>query len=120
MQRNRDLVEAWQKELPKLQLALGSTSCAAMLTDASGVLMGATCVRRAHERLMPVVTRPGVNLWEEAVGTTAPGVAARTGKAVTILGAEHFFNEVDAMHCAAAPIDEFTELSWSKRPVNLP
>jgi len=104
LQRNRDLVEAWQKELPKLQLALGSTSCAAMLTDASGVLIGATCVGRAHERLMPVVTRTGVNLCEEAVGTTAPGVAARTGQAVTILGAEHFFNEVDAMHCAAAPI----------------
>jgi transcriptional regulator of acetoin/glycerol metabolism len=75
-----------------------------MLTDATGVLVGATCVGRSHEQIMPIATRTGVNLCEEAVGTTAPGVAARTGKAVSVDGAEHFFDAVKAMHCAAAPI----------------
>ena len=75
-----------------------------MLTDATGVLVASCCSGRAHEDLMPVATRIGVNLSEEAVGTTAPGVVARTGKATTVLGAEHFFQSVRNMHCAAAPI----------------
>lgn len=104
LQKNRALHNAWLQEMPQFQAVLGTTSCAAMLTDGSGVLIAATCVGRAHERLMPIATRLGVNLAEEAVGTTAPGVAARTGQAVVVYAAEHFFEDVKAMHCAAAPI----------------
>lgn len=102
--KNRDLRLAWAEELPRLESILSSTSCAAMLTDATGVLIGASCVGRSHERLMPVATRLGVNLSEDAVGTTAPGVATRTGKPVCVMGGEHFFDSVQDMHCAAAPI----------------
>jgi sigma-54 dependent transcriptional regulator, acetoin dehydrogenase operon transcriptional activator AcoR len=104
LRKNQTLHEAWLAELPQIQSALGTTSCAAMLTDATGVLIGAACVGRAHERLMPVATRIGVDLSEEAIGTTAPGVVVRTRQAVTVLGAEHFFDDVGVMHCAAAPI----------------
>ena len=104
MLKNRQLHEAWQGELRELDAMLAATSCAAMLTEPSGVLIGATCAGRAHEHLMPVATRLGVNLSEEAVGTTAPGVVARTGQAVTVHSAEHFFEHVRSMHCAAAPI----------------
>lgn len=102
--KNRQLVQAWTDELPRLESILSSTSCAAMLTDAKGVLIGSSCVGRSHEELMPIATRLGVNLSEDAVGTTAPGVAARTGKAVSVQGGEHFFECVKQMHCAAAPI----------------
>lgn len=102
--KNRHLHEAWLAELPQIETALGTTSCAAMLTDATGVLIGAACVGRAHERVMLVATRIGVDLSEEAVGTTAPGVVVRSRQAVTVQGAEHFFDDVGAMHCAAAPI----------------
>lgn len=104
LQRNRSLHEAWLAELPHLQMLLGTTSCAAMLTDGSGVLIGATCTGRPHESLMPVATRVGVDLSEEAVGTTAPGVVVRTGQPVCVLGSEHFFEGVRQMHCAAVPI----------------
>jgi transcriptional regulator of acetoin/glycerol metabolism len=104
LQKNRLLHAAWVEGLPQLQGVLGRTFCAAMLTDATGVLIGATCVGRSHENLMPVATRTGVNLSEEAVGTTAPGVVARTGQPVRVDGAEHFFDDVRHMHCAAAPI----------------
>lgn len=53
---------------------------------------------------MPVATRIGVNLSEEAVGTTAPGVVTRTGQPVSVIGGEHFFESVKVMHCSAAPI----------------
>lgn len=104
LQKNRVLLHAWLDELPKLETILSNTSCAAMLTDATGVIVASCCVGRAHESLMPVATRLGVNLSEEAVGTNAPGLVARTGKATSVLGAEHFFESVAGMHCAAAPI----------------
>jgi transcriptional regulator of acetoin/glycerol metabolism len=102
--KSQPLRQAWLEELPRVEAILGSTSCSAMLTDAKGVLIGSSCVGRSHEELMPVATRLGVDLSEAAVGTTAPGVAARTGKPVCVLGGEHFFDSVRAMHCAAAPI----------------
>jgi sigma-54 dependent transcriptional regulator, acetoin dehydrogenase operon transcriptional activator AcoR len=104
LMKNRPLHQAWMAEVPRLEATLSSTSCTAMLTDATGVLIGSVCVGRSHEALMPVVTRLGVNLSEDAVGTTAPGVAARTGKPVCVVGGEHFFDSVKEMHCAAAPI----------------
>jgi transcriptional regulator of acetoin/glycerol metabolism len=104
LQKNHLLHQAWEQELSNLQAVLGRSSCAAMLTDATGVLIGATCVGRPHEHLMPVATRIGVNLSEEAVGTTAPGVVARTGQPVCVVGGEHFFDAINTMHCAAAPI----------------
>jgi sigma-54 dependent transcriptional regulator, acetoin dehydrogenase operon transcriptional activator AcoR len=51
-----------------------------------------------------VAHRIGVNFAEEAVGTTAPGIVARTGKQASVQGAEHFSESVHFMHCAAAPI----------------
>jgi sigma-54 dependent transcriptional regulator, acetoin dehydrogenase operon transcriptional activator AcoR len=104
LMKNRDLHQAWMAEVPRLEATLSTTSCTAMLTDATGVLIGSVCVGRSHEALMPVATRLGVNLSEDAVGTTAPGVAARTGKPVCVLGGEHFFDSVKEMYCAAAPI----------------
>lgn len=82
--KNGHLHQAWRDELPRLESILSSTRCAAMLIDATGVLIGASCVGRSHEQLMPVATRPGLNLSDDAVGTTAPGVAARTGLATRL------------------------------------
>ena len=108
LQKNRHLLEAWLEVSPTLETVLGTTSCAAMLTDHTGVIIGACCAGRAHEELMPVATRIGVDLSEEAVGTTAPGVVARTGKPVCVLGPDHFFENVRNMQCAAAPIRDIT------------
>lgn len=108
LQKNRSLIDAWNAEVPLLESILKSTSCAAMLTDGTGVLIAATCAGRSHEHLMPIATRIGVNLSEEAVGTTAPGVVARTGQAVNVVGAEHFFDSVKVMSCSAAPIRDRT------------
>ncbi len=104
LQKNHHLMDAWYAELHSLETVLGPTSCAAMLIDASGVLVGAACAGRSHERIMPIATRLGVDLSEDAVGTTAPGVAARTGQSLRVLGAEHYFDDVRDMNCAAAPI----------------
>jgi transcriptional regulator of acetoin/glycerol metabolism len=104
LQKNRLLRDAWLADAGELNSVLGATNCGAMLIDPSGVLIGATSSRRMHEKITPVAHRIGVNFAEEAVGTTAPGIVARTGKQACVQGAEHFFESVNFMHCAAAPI----------------
>jgi transcriptional regulator of acetoin/glycerol metabolism len=104
LQKNRLLRDAWLADASELDAVLGATNCGAMLTDPSGVLIGATSSRRMHEKITPVAHRIGVNFAEEAVGTTAPGIVARTGKQASVQGAEHFSECVKFMHCAAAPI----------------
>jgi transcriptional regulator of acetoin/glycerol metabolism len=104
LQKNHLLRDAWLAEAAEINAVLGVTLCGAILTDASGVLIGATETKRTHEKITPVAHRIGVNFSEEALGTTAPGIVARTGKAVCVQGGEHYFASVSAMHCAAAPI----------------
>jgi sigma-54 dependent transcriptional regulator, acetoin dehydrogenase operon transcriptional activator AcoR len=105
LRSNRELLEAAADELQRLGVTLAGTSGTAILTDAQGVIIGTTFTpSRSHERLMPVTTRIGVNLAEEVVGTTAPGITARSGQASAVMGSEHFFGNVHTMFCAAAPI----------------
>lgn len=105
LRASRELLDAASHELDRLRVTLAGTTSTALLTDAQGVIVGSTFAQaRAHERLMPVTTRVGVNLAEEAVGTTAPGITARTAQSSVVLGGEHFFGNVQVMHCAAAPI----------------
>lgn len=102
---NRQLLEAAAAEMERLGETLARTAGTAILTDAQGVVIGSTFSQpRSHESLMPVAARLGVNLSEEAVGTTAPGITARSGQACVVRGAEHFFRNVITMNCAAAPI----------------
>ncbi len=104
LQKSRLLRDAWSADAGELDAVLGATNCGAMLTDPSGVLIGATSSRRAHEKVTPVAHRLGVNFAEEGIGTTAPGIVVRTGQQVCVEGAEHYFESVNFMHCAAAPI----------------
>lgn len=104
LQKNRTLHQAWVDEMPALGSALGSAHCSAILTDASGVLIGATPSSHLAQVIIPVAHRIGVNLSEEYVGTSAPGIVVRTGKQASVLGAEHYANAVNTMFCTAAPI----------------
>lgn len=104
LQRNRTLHEAWQSELPSLGSVLGSANCSAILTDATGVLIGATPASQHDQKIISIAHRVGVNLSEEHVGTTAPGIVARTGKQACVLGGEHYYDSVKTMYCTAAPI----------------
>ncbi|WP_349282849.1 helix-turn-helix domain-containing protein (plasmid) [Polaromonas hydrogenivorans] len=104
VQKNRLLRDAWLAEASELDAVLGATNCGAMLTDPSGVVIGTTCSRRENEKITPVAHRIGVNFSEEAIGTSAPGIVARTGQQACVQGAEHYFESVNLMHCAAAPI----------------
>lgn len=103
-QKNSLLCEAWRNELGALEAIIGSTGCDAVLTDATGVVIGAAGRVDQSGGVLKAAHRVGVNLSEDLVGTTAPGLVIRTGKVSMVRGAEHFFERVGHMHCAAAPI----------------
>jgi transcriptional regulator of acetoin/glycerol metabolism len=104
LQKNRVLHAAWQSELPALATAFGFTNCSVVLTDSTGVLIDASPFEHRDQRIIPSAHRSGVNLSEVCVGTSAPGIVARTGKQACVLGSEHYFESVSPMYCAAAPI----------------
>lgn len=103
--RNRELLAAASLELPDMESALAGTDCRVLLTDAQGVIVHVTHhAAAAHQPILAKTARLGVNIAESLVGTTAPGIVASTGQACTVDGAEHYFEFLRAMQCAAAPI----------------
>jgi sigma-54 dependent transcriptional regulator, acetoin dehydrogenase operon transcriptional activator AcoR len=103
-QKNRILFAAWLKELPAISNALGSTHCSAILTDEKGVLIDVSRSETSHLKIIPTAHRAGVQLSEDTVGTCAPGIVLQTSKPACVMGAEHYFDAVTPMYCAAAPI----------------
>lgn len=103
--RNRELLAAAQGELVGMESSLAGTDCRVLLTDAQGVIVHVTHhPAAAQQPIMGRTARLGVNIAESVVGTTAPGIVARTGQACTVDGAEHYFECLRTMQCAAAPI----------------
>jgi len=103
--RNRDLLGAAGDEIARLEAALGGTGCRVLLTDADGVIVHATQAPALPlEPLMKCASRLGINLAEGAMGTNAPALVVKTGSAVTVTGAEHYFECIQSLRCAAAPI----------------
>lgn len=103
--RNRVLLDAAAIELQRLQCTLAGTSAVAVLVDPQGVVMHTTWTQqKPDEVLVPLALRVGVCLAEDAVGTNAPGLSARTAQASTVMGMEHFCSVVQRMYCAAAPV----------------
>lgn len=103
--RSRELLEAARDELQTMESSLAGTDARVLLTDSHGVIVHATHHPTAPAQpVMQRTARVGVNIAERMVGTTAPGIVACTGQAVTVNGAEHYFSVLHEMHCAAAPI----------------
>lgn len=105
LNRNRQLLQAGNLELHHMEAALRGTDCRVLLTDAHGVVIHATDMPPPREQpLLKTASRVGVNIAESHIGTNAPGIVVRTGEACTVTGAEHFFQCLQTVHCAAAPI----------------
>ena len=103
--RNRELLAAAQLDLHSMESALAGTDCRVLLTDAQGVIVHATQhAAAAQQPILRQTARVGINIAESVIGTSAPGIVAATGQACTVNGAEHYYNCLGAMQCAAAPI----------------
>ncbi|HEV8312188.1 MAG TPA: helix-turn-helix domain-containing protein [Burkholderiaceae bacterium] len=102
--RSRELLDAARDDLDTLEASLAGTDCRAILIDRDGVVIHATQVTPQLDQPILRTARVGVDLAESLVGTTAPGVVAKSGQAVTVMGGEHFYESLAAVECAAAPI----------------
>ncbi|MBT0963838.1 sigma-54-dependent Fis family transcriptional regulator [Denitromonas iodatirespirans] len=102
--RNTRLLDAARGPLSELEKAVAGAGYAILLTDPEG---HAVTVRGDVEGQQPLIRqafRQGVNLSEEAVGTTAMSCAVYERRPVRVFGPEHFYNANGLFHCAAAPI----------------
>lgn len=109
LSRNRELLEVARQELAQLENMLAGTDCRVILADRDGVVVHVTDQpAAAHQPVLRKTARVGVNISERIVGTTAPGIVASTGLACTVDGAEHYFDVLSHMQCAAAPIHDVT------------
>lgn len=106
LRRSRQLCEAAAESFQRLELALGGTGCRLLLADADGMIVRLSQAPASvpSAAVLPHLARLGVNVSESQLGTNAPGVVLRTGQACSVSGPEHFFDQVAAIHCAAAPI----------------
>lgn len=124
LQRNRVLLQAAAGELQQLESSLTGTGCRVLLTNAAGIIVHATGTGPlAEQTTLNVACRVGVNLSEDHIGTTAPGIVVRTGMASTVAAHEHFYEQLGGIHCAAAPIRDMydrlagvLDLSTEARP----
>lgn len=102
--RNRDLLGAASAPLDCLARAVSGAGYAVLLTDHRGyaLAVGGALDGRTHP--MRTAFRAGVDLSEDAVGTSAMSCALTERRAVRVFGPEHFFSATQIFHCAAAPI----------------
>ena len=104
VEANRPLVQAARPVLERLSRALASTRYFAVLTNQEGIVIDAHGpIDRADARA-DLITRIGVDLSEDAVGTTAIGAALSELQPVWLHRGEHFFADTSAYSCAGAPL----------------
>jgi transcriptional regulator of acetoin/glycerol metabolism len=101
---NHVLVQAARPVLEKLGAAIASTRYFAILTNAQGVVVDVNGAIDRRDRRADLITRIGVDLSEDSVGTTAIGAALTELQPVWLHRGEHFFNANSAYSCAGAPL----------------
>ncbi len=101
---NHGLVQAARPVLDKLGAAIASTRYFAILTNAEGVVVDVNGTIDRRDRRADLITRIGVDLSEQSVGTTAIGAALTELQPVWLHRNEHFFNGNSAYSCAGAPL----------------
>jgi sigma-54 dependent transcriptional regulator, acetoin dehydrogenase operon transcriptional activator AcoR len=106
LRRHEGLLQAAALSLVQLEQSLAGTACRLLLTSGDGIVVHAGQPRGGPSPVLGLAARVGVDLSEAAVGTNAPGLVVATGRALTVLGAEHYHQGVHGMSCAAAPIHD--------------
>ncbi len=105
VQRNQLLLEAGAGPLADLEKAIVGAGYAVLLTDSRGYAI-AVGGALAQQHDIRQAFRPGVNLSEVAIGTSAMSCALNERRPVRVFGPEHFFSANKLFHCAAAPITD--------------
>lgn len=98
------LLRAGRPVLEHLAHAIGGMGYFALLTDARGVVLDVAGPVDHHDPRAHAIGRPGIDLSEARVGTTAIGAALTELQPVWLHRGEHFFDVNDSYSCAGAPL----------------
>lgn len=101
---NHDLIRAAKPLMDKLGRAIANTNYFAILTNAQGIVIDANGYLNNTDKRARLISRIGVDLSEQAVGTTAIGAALTELQPVWLHRGEHFFNDNTAFSCAGSPL----------------
>jgi transcriptional regulator of acetoin/glycerol metabolism len=104
IEANQPLLRAAAPVIQSLARAMADTRYFAILTDAQGVVINVNGPIDHHNRLAHLIARVGVDLSEQAVGTTAIGATLAELQPVWLHRGEHFFDDTSAYSCAGAPL----------------
>ena len=103
--RHGELVRSARPVTERLAHALRGTGCTVLLFNTSGVIIDRLCHEAATPAMLLHASRKGVNVSERCVGTTAPAISIAEGLPYLVGRDAHFFDNVRAFFCVAAPID---------------
>lgn len=98
-------VRSARPETERLAHALRGTGSAVLLFNARGVVIDRLCHDAATPAPLLAASRPGINLAERCVGTSAPAICLAEGLPYLVGRDAHFFDNVRPFFCVAAPID---------------
>lgn len=98
------LLRCAQPELDGLAEHVAGSGCVVVLSDASGLILEEVGSPEFLPKAQQVALRPGVDWSEGCRGTNAIGTALAEGEALTVLGREHYLDQISIIGCAAAPI----------------
>ena len=104
VQRSQMLLDAGTGPIADLEKAIAGAGYAVLLTDSRGYAISVGgALAQQHPEIRQAI-RPGVDLSEGAIGTSAMACALKERRPVRVFGPEHFFSANRLFHCAAAPI----------------
>ncbi|PCH95125.1 MAG: hypothetical protein COB84_06655 [Rhodobacteraceae bacterium] len=99
--RNRALVAAADHAMNEVANTLNGLEFGIMLTDKTGVVLDSRMHRTPYLRK---VMRPGLDLSEKTVGTSAMSVVISTQSGAEVIGDAHYFNNLSHLKCVASPV----------------
>lgn len=103
-EQHHDLLQAARPVLAQLTRAIAGMHYFAMLTDARGVVVDVQGALNRHDPRVRAIGRVGIDLSEQAVGTTAIGAALTELQPVWLHQGEHFYADNGSYSCAGAPL----------------
>lgn len=101
---NHDLLRAAKPVLDKLGRAIANTHYFAILTNSDGIVIDVNGPIDRSDQRAGLITRIGVDLSEQAIGTTAIGAALSEQHSVWLHRSEHFYDDNAAFSCAGSPL----------------
>jgi transcriptional regulator of acetoin/glycerol metabolism len=104
IEANQPLLRAAAPVIRSLARAMADTRYFAILTDAQGLVIDVNGPVDRHEASAKAIARVGVDLSEQAVGTTAIGATLTEEAPVWLHRGEHFFRSNAVFSCAGAPV----------------